>query len=162
MRVRCLGVLALVAGLGLLGGCAAKPPKPAPPASLLLTASSDANPDPGGRPAPVVIRIYQLRSDSAFLNSDFFALFDDDHKVLAADFVGSEEAELSPGEVRHLDLILAPDTRFIGAIAAYRDIRNASWRALTAVPVAAPKKKPARLAIVVVAGRAQVTLEADR
>ena len=39
-----------------------------------------------------------------------------------------------PGETRELQLEIAPETRFVGAIAAFRDIRNAKWKVLSAVP----------------------------
>jgi type VI secretion system protein VasD len=98
----------------------APPPKPAP-AALTIAASADANPDDTGRPSPVVVRVYQLKADAAFAGAEFFPLFDDDQKVLGA-------------EKRIVEVAVSDDARFVGAVAAFRDIRNAEWRVL--VPAA--------------------------
>ena len=43
---------------------------------LSVVASADLNADGRNRAAPVVMRVYQLRSTTAFLAADFFTLFD--------------------------------------------------------------------------------------
>ena len=105
-------------------------------ASMSIAASKEVNPDANGRPSPVVVRVYQLRNDAAFNGAEFFALYDDEKKALGPEFITRDEFQLAPAESRTLDVTLAPDTRFVGAVAAFRDIRNAEWRAI----VPAPKK----------------------
>lgn len=111
----------------------APPPKPAP-AALTIAASADANPDATGRPSPVVVRVYQLKGDAAFSGAEFFPLFDDDQKVLGAELISRDEYVLAPSEQRIVEVAVSDDARFVGAIAAFRDIRNAEWRVL--VPAA--------------------------
>ena len=102
---------------------------------MTIAASADANPDGTGRPSPVVVRVYQLRTDAAFTSADFFALYDDDQKVLGQELISRDEFTLAPSESRVIDVAVSGDTRFVGAIAAFRDIRNAQWRAaVAAVP----------------------------
>ena len=130
-------------------GCAKAPPPPAPaPPSLTIAAapdatvktsmtfavSADVNPDATGRPSPVVVRVYQLKTDAAFNKAEFFALFDDDQKVLGQELITRDEFTLAPSERRTLDVTLAGDARFVGAMAAFRDIRNAQWRGLIPTP----------------------------
>ena len=103
-------------------------------ASMVLAASADTNPDASGRPSPIVIRVYQLRTDAAFTNADFFALFDDDQKVLGPELISRNEFMLAPMERQTLDITVAGETRFVGAIAAFRDIRNAQWRSIVPAP----------------------------
>jgi type VI secretion system protein VasD len=105
-------------------------------ASMSLAASKEVNPDASGRPSPVVVRVYQLRNDAAFNGAEFFALYDDEQKALGPEFITRDEFVLAPAESRTLDVTLAPEARFVGAIAAFRDIRNAQWRSI----VPAPKK----------------------
>ena len=50
-----------------------------------------------------------------------------------ADLVGREEIMLNPGESRPITKTLAPETRFIGVFAAYRDLERARWRAVVAI-----------------------------
>src|SRR5687767_13746109 len=123
-------------------GCGKAPPEVAPPltiaakpdarvkAPMTLTASADANPDASGRPSPVVVRVYQLRTDAAFNGAEFFALFDDDQKVLGAELISRDEFVLDAPDRRTIDVTVSGDTRFVGAVAAFRDIRNSQWRAL--------------------------------
>jgi type VI secretion system protein VasD len=129
-------LLALLAAAGLMAGCAAKPAKPVP-ARLQLVVGADANPDSSGRPSPVVVRLFQLRNDGEFAAADFFALYDKEKEVLGGSFISREEYVLEPGETRKLELPLNAETRYLGALAAFRDIRSARWRAI----VRAPDKK---------------------
>ena len=84
-----------------MAGCKSKRPKPspAPPVAVIsMHAQPDVNPGPDGRPSPIVLRLYQLKADAAFGNSDYFPLFDDEKKVLGGDLVSREEKELFPGQ----------------------------------------------------------------
>ena len=45
----------------------------------------------------------------------------------------TEEFVLAPGESKTFAKTLAPDTRFLGVLAAYRDVEHAKWRSI--VPV---------------------------
>jgi type VI secretion system protein VasD len=101
---------------------------------MVIAASGDVNPDASGRPSPIVIRVYQLRTDSAFANADFFALYEDEQKVLGPELISRNEFLLSPMERQTLDITVAGETRFVGAIAAFRDIRNAQWRSIVPAP----------------------------
>ncbi|HMK85282.1 MAG TPA: type VI secretion system lipoprotein TssJ [Steroidobacteraceae bacterium] len=121
------------AACAVLAACSSPPPKPPQPVSVKLTiaAGADVNPDSQNRPSPVVIRVYQLKDDAAFKAADFFALYDKEQATLGATLVSRQELELAPAEQRTADYSVSPDTRFIGVAAAYRDIRNAEWRAET-------------------------------
>jgi type VI secretion system protein VasD len=146
LRARAVTV---VSALVAAAGCAKAPPPPpaapppltiaAPPearvkTTLTIAADPDTNPDPSGRPSPVVVRVYQLRADAAFSKADFFSLYDDEQKVLGQELISRDEFRLSPSEQRTIDVAVADATRFVGAIAAYRDIRNAEWRGVLAAP----------------------------
>jgi type VI secretion system protein VasD len=116
-----------------LSACAAKPPKPAP-AHAELIVSGDVNPDASGRASPVVVRVYQLRNDGEFNGADFFGVYEKEKETLGASLVSREEYVLAPGENRKLELPLNAETRFIGVLAAFRDIRTARWRAISRPP----------------------------
>jgi len=117
----------------VLFACAAKPPKPVD-TSAVLSASADVNPDPDGRPSPVVVRIYQLRGDSEFNGAAFLALYDKDKDTLGASLISREEQTLFPGQQLEMKLPLSPETVFIGVFAGIRDFQSARWRAITRAP----------------------------
>ena len=114
--------------------CASSPPKPAR-TRLTVAATADTNPDANGRPSPVVVRVYQLKADVSFNAAEFFALFDDEMKVLGPDLIGRNEYTVAPSERRTLELDVSADAKFVGVIAAYRDIRNAQWRTIVQAPL---------------------------
>jgi type VI secretion system protein VasD len=103
-------------------------------APMTISVSEDANPDSNGRPSPVVVRVYQLKTDAAFTASEFFPLFDDEQKVLGPELISRDEFVLAPAERRTIDVALSGETRYVGAIAAFRDIRNSEWRVLVPAP----------------------------
>ena len=94
----------------------------------VLTATADVNPDVGGRPSPIVVRVFQLRGDAEFAKADFFALYGHETETLGSSLVGVEEFVLRPGEKRDARLVMAADTRYVAAIAAFRDINTTQWR----------------------------------
>lgn len=119
----------------LLVGCGgAAPPPPPTVASVAIAAAADINPDAAGAAAPVAVRIYQLASTAAFEKADFFQLYQNDQSVLGADMLGRDEMVLAPGASQQLTVEMKPGARFIGVVAAFRDVQNARWRATAAPP----------------------------
>ncbi len=99
-------------------------------AQVTLAAAADVNPDANGRPSPIVVRVYQLKTDAAFGRAEYFALFDDEQKVLGPDLISRREFVLTPAEQRVVEVEIDLGARFVGVLAAFRDIRNAEWRVL--------------------------------
>ncbi len=133
-----------LAGTGALSGCgmfAKAPPPPAPPPpppkpgtlAINISASAGINPNANNRPSPVVVRLYELKASAQFESADFLSLYDKDQAVLGADVVARDEFVLAPGEKKAIAKPLAADTKFIGVVAAFRDLERARWRAVAAV-----------------------------
>lgn len=135
-----VGALALLLSATLLTGCFGKKPPAAPqPAKLdlALVSAANLNPDSTGRPSPLVVRIYALRSIAEFEKADFFSLYEKDEQILAADLVKREELILKPGDTLTQPREFAPDVQFIAVLAAFRDVERSTWRASTPVPAGA-------------------------
>jgi len=144
--------LASFAAAALVSACGKTPapalPPAAPPAPITIVAapeekvavqmtlrsSDDVNPNEAGDGSPVVVRVYQLKTEKAFQAADFFAIYKDDRTVLGDERITGDEFVLMPSERRTLQVNLSKETRYIGVIAAYRDIRNAQWRGLVPTP----------------------------
>ncbi|AOS40379.1 MULTISPECIES: type VI secretion system lipoprotein TssJ [Pseudomonas] len=136
--------LAALAMTLLLGGCTTLSPfSTMTKLTLTLTASDQLNPDLNGRPSPVVVRLFELRHPVAFENSDFFSLYERARETLAPDLISSEELELRPGETVELRLGITGNGRYVGILAAYRDLPHARWR--YTLPVAATQLTEANL-----------------
>lgn len=151
--VWCLAAMALaVAGCAKPPPPAPKPPEPvsivAPPevkdakakpaapvrASMVIVSSAETNPDRNGVPSPVVVRVYQLRRDVAFKRAAFPELFDNEKSTLEPDLITSDEFVLTPSDRKTLDVELAPEARYLGVLAAFRDYRAAQWQAIAELP----------------------------
>lgn len=115
----------------LLAACAA-PSGPAAGARSLavqIEAAGDINPDARGRASPLVLRLYELDSTSAFMSSDFLSLFERDQATLGSALVSRDEWTVTPGQKLELQRPLQGRTRHLGAVAAFRDLERSVWRA---------------------------------
>jgi type VI secretion system protein VasD len=132
-----------------LSGCSffskKEPPPTAPPATGgifkpsiasiggQLIATDDLNPSSNNRPSPLPLRIFELKAATAFNKADFLPLYQAELQALGEELLAREELVLAPGEVRALQKILNPETRFIGVFGAYRSFERAVWRAVAPV-----------------------------
>lgn len=124
-----LNTLAALGAVVLLAGCSALSPySHVTKLNLKLTASDQLNPDLNGRPSPIVVRLFELKHPVAFENADFFSLYERAKESLAPDMVATEELELRPGQTVELKLSVEEGSRYVGILAAYRDLPETRWR----------------------------------
>ena len=95
---------------------------------LEIKATANANPDLVGRPAPIKIRVYELKDSQAFSVADFFVLDTSDKNQLGADLLAKDEYVLQPGAVQIIERNSNPQTTAIGIVAGYRDLKDTNWR----------------------------------
>lgn len=119
-----------------LGGCKSAPPPPAPTiVKLSVEALAGVNPSASGRPSPIVVRIYELKSRAAFDHADFFTLWGHDQTALDDEKNGAKiEYTLRPGDHQSVDQPVQPGTKFIGVVAGYLNLEGSRWRAVADVP----------------------------
>lgn len=126
--------------LALLGACSKDAPAPAsadheaPGVSLYFSAAAGLNPGADGTPAPVRVRVYELKNAAAFERADYFALAERAQATLGADLVDQDEVLLQPGRQLQLDRPLNPATRLVGLVVGYREVDRAQWRSVLPVP----------------------------
>ena len=111
------------------------PPLPPEPTSVVLQfeASGNINPNAEGRPSPLVLRIYQLKSYSVFKNADFFSLYDKDDQVLGHELMNKEEILLKPNERRTVFFIATVDTHTVGIVGFFINHEQTHWKAAVGV-----------------------------
>lgn len=122
----------LLVAVLVLHGCGSSTPDPTTVA-MTITASSTINPNTDSQPSPVVIRIYQLKADSIFKAAEFPDLFYDAQKTLGGDMLGFKEYNVKPGETRDYNDTISGESRFLGVVAGFRDLDNATWRVIEPV-----------------------------
>lgn len=131
-----LSLIFVILVLSFLSGCSSTP-KPSI-AQLSVNVQKNVNPrineKKESESRPVVIRVYELKSLATFNESDFFSVRDRYKEVLSNELLNSEEFYLIPNQKLRLTRPLNLDTRYIGVVAAFREIETAQWKASTAIP----------------------------
>jgi type VI secretion system protein VasD len=115
----------------------APPPVPAPIPTLInveVIASLKVNPNNINRPSPIVVRLYELKSLTAFNSADFDSLFNNDKALLGDDLVKQEQFTLRPGGQKIYRNEPSEESHYLGAVAAYRNIDRAAWRTSAPLP----------------------------
>ena len=137
MTFRALLYLLALCLVPLLGACSS------PRISMEVASLPNVNPDSSGRPAPIIVKMYEMRSDLAFRQGDFQTLFMEPMKVLGAELVAMDELLFVPGEARVVEYSPMPETRYVGILAGFRQMERAKWR--TVLPVDPEAKNPIRI-----------------
>ncbi len=143
--IRCASVISLMCvhtscSLGLTSD---SPPDPTR-LEAVIEVSANINPDTQNRPSPLVVRVYELASASGFNNADFFDLYDEAATV-QTNILGRDEFTVMSLDKLSVERKLHPSTRFIGVIAAYREIDETAWRAVRPIAVTQTNRFTIRL-----------------
>jgi type VI secretion system protein VasD len=106
------------------------------PIQLAISAQAvtDLNPDLKSRPSPMVVRVYELKSDAVFNQADFFSLQNNDRAVLTEDLLARDEFIVRPGGRFAIRRQAHPQIGAVGVLAAFRDLPHATWRATFSLP----------------------------
>lgn len=131
-----LCIALLTAGCSSLFGAAPPAQYEQTNLEIAIEATSGLNPDDKGRAAPILLKVYELRSEGAFQEADFFSLQNADKATLTGDILMVDQFILRPGETRSIRRKSHPEAKAIGIFAGYRDLPNATWRAVYRVPQA--------------------------
>jgi type VI secretion system protein VasD len=78
--------------------------------------------------------MFQLKAAEAFANADYFSLTAAEAPVLGGDLIERTQLMLQPGELRPMEAEFDEEARFIGFVAAFRDIDKAQWRGVVELP----------------------------
>lgn len=106
-----------------------------------VTAAADVNPDARGRPSPIKVRFYLLRSTKVFQNTDFFSLKEQGRELLVDDLRLYDERVFKPGAVEPVELKLPPEETledeqlYLGVVAGYWYVDQAVWQLVKKIEV---------------------------
>ncbi|WP_115679538.1 type VI secretion system lipoprotein TssJ [Cupriavidus taiwanensis] len=152
-------LLGLVAASALGSACSSAPAqREQMKLDLAVTAKDTVNPDDKGRPSPVLVRVYELKTASAFENADYHSLETADKTLLMQDLLARDEFILRPGESREIERKLNADTQAIGFLVGYRELGKATWRSVYKLPPA-PEAAWYRMAMPARKVKLQVSLD---
>jgi len=104
--------------------------KPARPLKLRLAASDSLNVDAAGHSLSLVVRVYKLRSPSAFLNAPYetFGNSTKEKEALADELIDGREIVLLPGQQQQISERWAREATHVGVVALFRAPAAQRWR----------------------------------
>jgi type VI secretion system VasD/TssJ family lipoprotein len=94
------GALATTPLLAGLGGCASTAKSLPTPYAVTVRIDDGVNPDGRGQAAPILVKVFELKSSGNFETADYFALQDRDREALAAELVNADQAIMRSGDER--------------------------------------------------------------
>lgn len=108
--------------------------EPPPGMAVNVQAANYLNPDVDGVPAPVVVIIFQLKSPFSFNNADYVPLVNNSARTLGEALIDKQTTEIRPREKTEMNLPLTKGTKYIGIVAAYRNINQTRWHTAIKIP----------------------------
>jgi type VI secretion system protein VasD len=140
---RALAPIAISWAVSACGGAppTAKAPEPCAPQQMTISVLSSraVNRDAKGNARPVIVRIYQLKTDARLYSASFDQIWKEDKATLADDFVASQELEIYPGTRTDVKFERAPTVSHVVGVALFSTPVGRAWVAnldLPPLPVA--------------------------
>ncbi len=108
---------------------------------ITVVATREANINAEGKPVPLKINVFNLRSDTGFMNADFFALHNRPTEVLGNNLLSSEQLFLLPGgEAVNISGEKNGERYYVGITGEFQNLNNKTWRII--IPIPTPEKPP--------------------
>lgn len=98
---------------------------------LEMTVAGEPELNGGGN--AVIVRIYQLRSDTNFRGATVETFWQDDHAALGNEYVDHRQMLLYPNQVETIPIELNKEARYVGIAADLREPDQDRWRDIFAV-----------------------------
>lgn len=136
--VQGLGVIGVALTFSACGGAkpVAKAPEKCPVQNITvsLLASDAVNKTAEGEPRPVVVRLYQLKSDERLYNASFEQIWKDDKATLADDLVSTQEVQLYPSTRTDRKFDRPPLVNHVVGVALFSNPAGRAWFASLDLP----------------------------
>jgi type VI secretion system protein VasD len=118
-------------------GCASTQRDMDVPYEITLHVADDANLGVSGKPAPILVGLYELKSTAAFDAASFPTLQDRAKEALGEDLVFTQQLIMQPGETKKIRRPGGAIATQLGVVAGYRLIDKRLWK--KTVALAPPK-----------------------
>jgi type VI secretion system protein VasD len=110
---------------------------------MAINAAGNINPDTGGQPLSVVVRVYQLKDKGRLETADYNAIWKSDKEALSDDMLERQERVIQPGTQELMEIRPNPSASYLGVVALFRNPTGDTWRKI--VPL--NKAKVQKLAV---------------
>ena len=125
-----LAIIITVAGCSLIGLGGNDPTE----LHLTIKPSSEINPNFLGEASPVVVRLYELSSNTEFNSASFMSLLSSDKSALGNSMLTKKSLpSLIPGEMIKYDAVLNDKTLYLGVFIEYADFNNSIPKGIVSI-----------------------------
>jgi len=116
----------------------AQAPKPCDVQTVTLDiyASDNINPNETGNPRPVVVRLYQLKSEVRLENAAYDDVLLRDKEVLGEDIMKVDEVEIYPNDLAEVKFERVKEAAALGGVALFHSPKGQSWKTFFEFPLA--------------------------
>lgn len=109
--------------------------------NISIVATDEANINSLGEPAPLKVNIFNLRSESEFMNADFFTLHNKPSEILGSKLLSSDQVFISPNsKTTDISGEIIGEYSYVGISGEFQNFNNKTWRVI--VPIVPPEKIP--------------------
>ncbi|WP_299002082.1 type VI secretion system lipoprotein TssJ [uncultured Shewanella sp.] len=125
-----LAIIITVAGCSLIGLGGEDPTE----LHLTIKPASKINPNFLGEASPVVVRLYELSSNTEFNSASFMSLLTSDKSALGNSMLTQKTLpSLIPGEMIKYNLVLNDKTLYLGVLIEYADFNNSIPKGIVSI-----------------------------
>lgn len=132
--VRFLRIFVVFGSLLVIGACGSEERMTPVPYAVTFNVATDVNPDARGRPSPIVLKVFLLKSASAFDSADFFSLQDKPDALLGSQLIDVDRVILRPGDTKTVRYPGNAEGRALGVVAEYRSLQTNRWKLTVDLP----------------------------
>ncbi len=136
-----LGVAVLVAQVAVVAsGCRPAPVKDAAPCevqvvTLDIYAADNLNPNENGNPRPVVVKLYQLKSDMKLNNATYDDVLLREKDVLGEDVAKVDDVEVYPNDLVQVRFERIKEASHLAGVALFHSPKGTSWKTFFEFPL---------------------------
>jgi len=108
----------------ILIGCTKKPTH----IDLEISSSKEVNYDQDKVSSPLMLVFYELSSADKFSKYEYWDIIDDKDNKLKLDVISQSKFIILPNELQTYKIVFDENTKYLGIIAKFSDIKDAKWR----------------------------------
>lgn len=127
-RYRLLFTISIVA---FLAGCSSSGYRNM---NMSVQAVNYLNPSLNDLPEPITITAFELKLPNQFKQASYNDLMFNATQTLGSDLIDKESFVIRPSEANHYVINLSSDVKYVGLVASYRQIDQATWREVIQIP----------------------------
>ena len=102
--------------------------------NMSVQAVNYLNPGASDLAEPITLTLFELKLPNKFKQASYNDLMFNGSQILGSDLIDKESFVIRPAESDHYVISLSNDVKYVGMIASFRNIDQATWRQVMQIP----------------------------